>query len=363
MKPNADHGAPRPSDDESIEATAAAWLAERDAGLTPEDERAFARWRAADPRHETVVVRLENAWAGLQRLRDFRPAAQRHPDRDLLAPRSTRKKTITFPARAVALAAAAVVMLAVAWWAGRPIAAPATLYTTTAGGYERVMLADGSVVELNGDTAAEVRLTAAERRVRLTHGEAHFTVAKNAARPFWVEAGGVTVRAVGTAFNVRLGAAEIEVLVTEGKVAVNQAVQPAPAAGPRTAGAGPSANGNPTLLHANERARIATAPAAVSVARSTPVVERVAPEALREALAWQGPRLVFVDTPLAEVIAQFNRRNPVQLSLGDPSLATLPVGGNFRAENVDAFVRLLVSDGDVTAEQPDATHMVLRRKK
>ena len=94
------------------------------------------------------------------------------------------------------------------------------VHTTTAGRYERVVLDDGSVLELYGDTSAEVRLAPAERRVRLARGEAHVTVVRDATRPFVVEAGGVAARTVGTAFNVRLGAREVEVLVTEGKVSV-----------------------------------------------------------------------------------------------------------------------------------------------
>jgi len=80
--------------------------------------------------------------------------------------------------------------------------------------------------------------------VRLVRGEAHFTVAKNPARPFIVEAGGVAVRAVGTAFDVRHADGAIEVLVTEGKVHVRaaraarriQVPAPAPIATPLVAG-------------------------------------------------------------------------------------------------------------------------------
>ena len=66
-------------------------------------------------------------------------------------------------------------------------------------GYESRALDDGTVVELNGGAEIEVQFTAAERRLRLVRGEAHFQVAKNPLRPFVVEAGGVAVRAVGTA--------------------------------------------------------------------------------------------------------------------------------------------------------------------
>ena len=368
MRPTCDDSSAddaRPSERESSAASAAAWLAERDAGLSPLDERKFAAWRAADPRHEAAVTRLERAWAALQPLRDFRPAAVRHPDRDLLAG-PVRGGIFAFPSpvRAAALAAAALVVVATGWWALRPAAtsAPHALYATTVGGYERVMLADGSVVELNGDTAAEVHFTAAERRVRLARGEAHFTVARNPARPFRVEAGGVAVRAVGTAFNVRLGARDVEVLVTEGKVAVSEVEHVDPNALAVKDEPKPTRWGQPvpptkTLVAANER--LVVGPARESA------VERVSPAAMRDALAWQSPRLVFVDTPLAEVVAQFNRRNAVQLELADADsvLAALPVGGSFRPENVEAFVRLLESGGDVTVDRAAAARLVLRRTK
>jgi len=366
MRPTCDDSSAddaRPSERESSAASAAAWLAERDAGLSPLDERKFAAWRAADPRHEAAVARLERAWTALQPLRDFRPAAVRHPDRDLLAG-PVRGGIFAFPAplRAAALAAAALVVVAAGWWALRPAAtsAPDAVYATTVGGYERVMLADGSVLELNGDTAAEVHFTAAERRVGLARGEAHFTVAKNPARPFRVEAGGVAVRAVGTAFNVRLGARDVEILVTEGKVAVSDAgpaLAAVPPRGERNPQTGAPTSGGPTVLSANERLVVGPAHGAA--------VERVSPAAMRDALAWQSPRLVFVDTPLAEVVAQFNRRNAMQLELADADsvLAALPVGGSFRAENVEAFVRLLESGGDVTVDRADAARLVLRRTK
>jgi transmembrane sensor len=65
---------------------------------------------------------------------------------------------------------------------------------------------------------------------------------------------------------------------------------------------------------------------------------------------------------LVEVIAQFNRRNQVQLELGDPALASLPVDGSFRADNVEAFVRLLESSGAVRADRVSAERIVLRHE-
>ncbi|MCX6934338.1 MAG: FecR domain-containing protein [Verrucomicrobia bacterium] len=358
MNPAPGSRPPRPSDDESIAATAAAWLAQRDDTFSAADAAAFERWCAADPRHAAAVARLENAWAALQPLRDFRPAAQRHPDRDLLAAPARPGRGVIFPVRAFAFAAAVALMLTLGFWAFRTTSTPALRYATTAGGYERVILADNSVLELNGDTAAEVAYSADNRRVRLIHGEAHFTVAKNPARPFQVEAQGVAVHAVGTAFNVRLGAGEVEVLVTEGKVAVSPTETMTLASPPSLTRAETPPTLVPTLLIANERAFVATTGPVTS-----PRVERIAPEAVRTALIWQGTSLVFAATPLAEVAAQFNRRNPIQIVLADPALATLPIGGSFRPENVEAFVQLLESGKEILVDRSDATRLVLRSAK
>jgi transmembrane sensor len=230
-------------------------------------------------------------------------------------------------------------------------------YATTVDGYERVTLQDGSLLELNASSEARVRFTKDERRVELRRGEAHFTVAKNPARPFWVEAGTVSVRAVGTAFNVRLGAKVVEVLVTEGRVAVATTED-----GRRRTDGGnaiqASVLGPPSSeLTVGERLVV---PGAGS---NAPPVEKLDSVAIREALAWQGPRLTFLDTPLSVVVSQFNRRNQAQLVIRDAELEALPIGGSFRAENLEGFVRLLEQDNDIVVDRSEPSRIVLRKKK
>jgi transmembrane sensor len=334
-------------DDEAVQATAAAWMAQRDEGMSAEEEAAFARWRQSDPRHDAAIVRLERTWSALQVLRDFRPEAHRHPDPDLLADESNRRAW-RWPAVLVTAGMAAALLFAALWWWPRAIdpARARSAYATTVGGYERIALADGSVMELNANTEVEVKFTAADRRVELRRGEAHFQVAKNKARPFLVRAGGVTVRAVGTAFDVRLDPRAVQVLVIEGSVQVHRPAQAV------------TVEAAPPLVVAGERAVIATA----EPGPSTPLlVEKIAPADIRESLAWQGPRLVFVDTPLSEVVTQFNRQNQLQIVIGDEELGLLPVGGSFRAENVDAFVRLLTSGNGIVAERPGPNLIVLKK--
>lgn len=221
------------------------------------------------------------------------------------------------------------------------------------------MLADGSVVELNASTEVSVDLAPRERRIALLRGEAHFTVAHDQKRPFIVSAHGVAVRAVGTAFNVRLASSAVEVFVTEGKVSVSERAAPA-----TDVASTASPNNRPTLLVANERALITTAaPKAAAALPHAPVVEKIAPEVIREALSWQERKLVFAEAPLREVVGQFNRRNRLQLVLGDAALAERPVGGTFAADNVEGFIRLLESNDTFVVERRDETTVVLRARR
>ncbi|MDP3069771.1 MAG: FecR domain-containing protein [Opitutaceae bacterium] len=348
--------------DDPIEEVASNWLTERAEGFSAAQKREFERWCRADSRHAAAVTRLEAACVLLEKMPLVR--AELQPVVEFpVKPRviAAGKK---FPIIRIALGlAAAVVLASLGWWQWARPQPSAQVYATSAGGYERVVLADGSLVELNANSEVRVELLPNERRVALVRGEAHFTVAHDTARLFIVSAGGVAVRAVGTAFNVRLATFAVEVLVAEGKVAVSE-VGPAPAVGPSRGApdlrSGRPTSGGPTFLVANERALIATAPPKSPSAAPAPVVEKIAPEVLREALAWQERKLVFAETPLREVVAQFNRRNRLQLLLGDPALAERPVGGTFAVDNVEGFIRLLEGSGTISVDRRGDFTVVLR---
>lgn len=353
----------RSSDSKAIEVMAAAWLAQRDDGLSPEDAERFVQWRRADPRHEAAVARLERAWDAMRQLPELRPEARLRADRSVRRSQSSApaRRKFTFPVVA-AVAAFAVILVVAAGWrmiSGRAPSPAHQDYATSIDDYERVTLPDGSVLQLNANSTVSTQFTPEERRVRLLQGEAYFTVTRDEARPFVVEVGDLAVRALGTAFNVRLSQSDVEVLVTEGKVKVAKTLALA-----ADSHALPSNGGNSEAL-LTERAAYLAASERVRFSREQVVVtpsavEKVAPEVVREALAWQEPRLRFDNTPLADVVAQFNRRNQVQIILADERLATLPIGGSFRAENIEAFVHLLESDNNIVVERSGATRIVLR---
>lgn len=331
-----------------IELEAADWIARHSAGLSPAARSEFQRWRAADPRHNATFVELEETWRTLDRVRA--PGEKFGGiDPDILAPRLPRWARRFAPAFA---AAAAVVLAATVWWrpASPEHASYATALATAVGELQRIELPDGSTVRVNTDTRLEIAYSASERRVRLTRGEAFFTVEKSHARPFFVEANGVAVRAVGTAFNVRLHTETVEVLVTEGRVRVADSAHGGSLIVARFA---EHPAGEPPLLVAGERAVVA-APSRAGEARLPVAASLVAAPDLARILAWQERRLEFVAAPLAEIVAEFNRYNRRQLIVEGAELAAHRFGGSFRADQPDTLVRLLETRFGLRSEQRGA---------
>lgn len=334
--------------DAALDDEAAAWLCERDEGFTPERAQAFADWRDADPRQAAAVARVGRALALLGEMPAVRaPLEARFGRVKATAAPARRGRVVRLPFRlwSAGIAAALVVGLA-AWWSA-PLRAPVSeRYAAGAATPRRVALRDGSVVDLNAGSDVRVQFTLRERHVALSVGEAHFEVAHDAARPFVVAAGGVSVRAVGTAFNVQLAAGAVDVLVVEGKVEVTRATAPANAADA------------PSLLAAGDRARISR-----DDPTTAPTIVKAAPAAIRATLAWQDPLTTFNDVPLREVVTRLNQRNETQLVLDEAALGERKIGGVIALDQVEAFVRLLEQDGDVVAERRSATEIGLRRAR
>lgn len=331
MTPN-----PQPSRElRRIEREAAAWLVRRDRGLTAAEQDKYFQWLAANPRAGEWLARHRQTWAEFDLLAEWKPENTSEPNPDLLALPRKRGATTLLWVGFAALAAAACLIVALV----RPGPVPATPPAAIAAhGYERRGVEDGSIVELNHGASIEVTYSAAERHVRLVTGEASFTVAKNPARPFIVRAGGVDVRAVGTAFNVRLDQAQVHVLVTEGRVRVDDAAH-----GHSVLAAVPG-QAEP-VLSAGQSVTVDLVPASPA-----PVVAVPPAEAAR-LLAWHPEMLEFDATPLGEVVAAFNHRNTVRIAVADEDLLAVPIVASFRSDNVEGFVRLLELTAGVRAER------------
>jgi transmembrane sensor len=319
-------------DDRRARREAAAWLVKHDRGLTATEQDEFFQWLAADPVHGAWFSRHRGGWSRLDGIAAWRPEHSAEPNPDVLA--RPRRVTAWLRPACVALAACVVLGVGLLSWSGRESAFESDIALAAqpaVDGYERRELDDGSVLELNRGAMVDVTYSPTERRIALRGGEALFTVAKDPRRPFIVRAGGVEVRAVGTAFNVRLASGEVEVLVTEGRVQVApRSAQPAVA---------------PPLVVEGQRAVVAL------TADAVPQIEQATANHLARVRAWQPQLLDFSSTPLAEVIAELNRRNRIQLVLEDDASAAVPIVASIRSDNLDGFVALVTAAAGLEAER------------
>ena len=338
--------------DDAIESAAAEWLVRHDRGLTPAQQDEFLSWLAASAAHRESFERHRSMWGDFNALAQWRPEHGTVPNPDLLA-RHRRPSAWRWAAPALLAAAAVALLLLWAPTTRAPGDAPLVFEAAT---YRQETLSDGSVLDLNRGAHVVVQFSAAERRVLLVQGEAQFAVAKNPARPFVVRAGGVEVRAVGTAFNVKLAGPNLEVLVTEGTVHVSQQTVVAPAA---SAGSAPTAA--PVVLAALTAGQRTVISVATVIA--PPVVVPASVPEIARLLDWQPRLLDFESTPLAEVVETFNRRNPQRLVIGDEELRALTIVASIRSDNVESFVRLLEGTMGVRAERSSTGEIVLRRAR
>lgn len=330
------------------EIAAAEWLARRDRELSPAEQDAYFQWLREDAAHGAAIARLEESWRRLDALRQWRPTHSTAPNPDLLAPPRRRPRRWFAP---VALAAAAA--LAIATFFSSDLAKPQPAprgATVLHPGPERMALADGSLVELNTGAEIAVDFTPGKRAVRLLRGQAHFTVAKDPARPFVVTADAFQVRAVGTAFSVQVDETTLSVLVTEGKVQLDE-LQRGAIDAIATHSLAPLAAGQEALVRIDRLADPATRLR----------VRDLTPTEMENALAWQRMRLEFVDLALSDVVREFNRYNSRKLVIGDADTGSVRIAGSFRADNVEAFARLLDAAFEIDAE-PRGSELILSRR-
>ncbi|OAN62663.1 FecR family protein [Sphingomonas sp. TDK1] len=288
-------------------------------------------WLAEAPEHRAAYNRAAEIFAMGKLLSDpDAPPAAATPE-----PRRGRKGL------AVALTTIAACAIGVGGWITYPSSAPPSdrpaavagttdhrkLSTSTAP--QTVQLADGSTVTLAADTVVGVEIATGVRQLRLVRGKARFEVAHER-RPFIVLAGGGSVTARGTIFEVALApAGRVEVRLLRGAVDV---------AMPRGA-----AKATPAIR------RLAPGQAVTYPAEPEHVAAR-ATSADAAGLQSATPQS-FEAVSVQDLIALANRTTSRPIRLAEPSLGSRRVSGWFRVDDTLLLARrlgaLLCSDVDL----------------
>jgi transmembrane sensor len=183
---------------------------------------------------------------------------------------------------------------------------------------KRVPLPDGSTVTMGPDSAIGFRFGEARRDIDLLSGMAYFEVMKDPGRPFAVNTGGLSVTALGTAFDVSSDAGVVSVSVDHGLV---EALAP-----------GLSASGAERLGDGQW----------LSFDLSSHNVNRGEREPLQIA-AWRNGMIVAEKETVSALVAKIARWQAGQVVIADPFLGSRLVSGVFDLGDplraLDAVVR------------------------
>lgn len=302
-------------------------------GWSTADESAFQAWLAGDARHRQAYAQWQAHWRALDAIpADAVAQLRRNLQRDQAAARQDAagagRRRLLMPAFAMAALAVSGGAGLLGWhhWQAQPVFSQH--FASARGQQLEVELPDRSRLRLDTATRVAVTFYRQRREVTLLEGQAIFSVRADAARPFDVLAGPLGVTVVGTRFAVRHtpalpGNDGVRVAVEQGKVRV--------ARRHGASGAALAALTDAIYLSAGQQVHADADGALAPVAAVTP--EDLAP--------WRDHRISFVNTPLAQALAEFERYGATGLLVRHPAVTALRLSGTFDPRDIATLRRLL----------------------
>lgn len=318
--------------------TAADWFSKlRSKPIDSTLDKEFCDWLAENPENESEYERCELICELYKGLKDDPEITAYIEDcNDLITARRKKPGNIFTRWRKPAAIAAGFLALTVTMLL--LLQAPSEERFITAVGEQRLIkLADGSDIMLNTDTELSVHYTNLQRDINIYRGEALFTVAKDANRPFIVHAASGLARAVGTKFNVLVDNNLITVSVLEGIVEVSPEPDIDPAIGNTTARLteGQAVNYYDGLLAQTGSADL----------------DRIE--------AWRAGKLDFDSARLADVVAEHNRYTKTKIIIADKSIKDLLVSGIFRVGENEPLLFALENSFNIRAVERGQVVMLI----
>lgn len=283
---------------------AARWYAVLSApDVTPADQRGWRQWLADAPEHRL-------AWREVERVRD---SLERVPGR--LAAPALRRATLTRRQvlTRLGMVAMAAPMGALTWQLA-PWERWRAQYVTGIGEQRTLVLADDSQLMLNTDTRVDTDYNPRHRLIRLHDGEILVQSApdpRRPPRPLLVDTPEGRIQALGTRFTVRRDDGQTRVTVLSDTVRVTSANHP-----------------DGRLVQRGEEIRF--------TASDLPPTH----PAPASAASWVTGKLMVVDMPLRELLAELGRYRRGHLACSD-AVAGLRVSGTFPLADTDRALSVI----------------------
>ncbi|MDB9999661.1 FecR domain-containing protein [Porticoccaceae bacterium] len=374
------------TDNSSINRQASAWVAKLHGQYSQEDLQRFRHWMAQSPAHQAEMKSVATLWGELDILTELAvPSPQKAANQSMSASiLAGFGRLFTQPTysnhssqyRTPAIAFASVVFIAV-------ISVTAMLgldrnhYSTDIGDQQMITLNDGSTVLLNTNSEIRVEYHDEGRDIQLLQGQAHFDVMPNKSLPFTVYAGEGQVRAVGTAFSVYLQPEVLEVMVTEGVIelstlkaadldreldrdlskGLSKELNEEPNQ-EENGESSPQPNNSNKPQAPKQATKLSLVEAGQNVqldqrSQTIQSLETIEASVLVQKLAWHQGLLRFSGDPLETVVAEVSRYTELKITIQDPTIRNLRIGGFFKVGETDKMLQALETSFGIRVQRLD----------
>lgn len=275
----------------------------RESGHSPHLQQQCEHWRAVRQEHELAWQRVQSLHQELN-LRAVPGASVALQTLENSSQRLQRRQALKLLGGVLLLGSAA--------WLGKDLEALGTWtsdYASGTGERPRFQLPDGSWLQLNTDSAADLAFDTKQRLIRLKRGEMMLTCANDIGRPLLVQTRHGLLEGFGGRFVVRQDADCTRVSVSQGRVALH-------------------APGTLQWLTAGQSLRFDAQGASLLQQQDM------------DAGAWTEGLIVTRDMRLADFLAEVGRYRHGYLGCAD-EIADLRLSGVFRLEDTDKLLQLL----------------------
>lgn len=294
-------------------AEAAHWYAVFCSGEASEDDhRHWRYWHDMDPRHQQAWQQVERLQSQIKEL----PARLAKETLDIAERESLRRRTVL---KSLMLFAGSASFALSGWRAGSWGEWVAD-YRTSVGERRQLVLADGSLLTMNTDSALDIQFTDSQRLLHLHTGEILVETAPDSSgRPFLIETKAGRIQALGTKFMVRQqDENKSKVSVLESAVSIQ-----------------PGKLTTPLVLEQGRQVVFDTD----HIGTPSPVDDLAA--------SWIRGVLIAVDWRLDNLLAELSRYRHGWLGC-DPAVAGFRVSGAFQLSDTDAALAALEKSFPVT---------------
>jgi len=341
-----------------IQEDASRWLIRIDCGaLTDEEAEAFSEWLHESLHHRDAIVELCRLWDSMEVISEL---SVLFPNADMKPPQTEPAYSILKkPVFIFNIVAATILTVLIVFFQYQPGLTESAgvnyqqqeiIYRTALGERREVLFEDGSVANMNTNSLLAVNFTDKQRSIQLLKGEAYFQVAHESDRPFLVYSERGLVRAVGTAFSVRMKGQKLEVIVTEGRVEI--------------ASVTPDESVMANEIKPNQF--LAVLDAGYTAEFDNDVVELIKTidlESISRKLSWQNDMLEFKGESLDEVITEINRYTDKTIVIADAKIRNIRIGGYFKTGEIEALLAVLESGFPIEIQRVDTKTIYLTGTK